>query len=321
MSKIVRGKMKKFHCLVLAIIIIIGVFLGINLIGESQAQDEGIVKGIFSQKIEDIEYEKIIDYGPSGVYNLDDMISKLNIEVYNEDKVEVFPDPEFGIGSKIEILRANPVLVNDAGKISTYRTWAKNVGEFIEESQIELGTNDIASMSMDERISRNMEIEITRVAMSEIAEYEEIDYEVIHKDDPTIEKGLIEIAQYPEYGEKKLTYLVRRENGEEISRELINTEMTKEPVDKIVFHGTKVVVLGKGIATWYDWISGNAAASNTLPQGSQVLVRNNANSKEVVVTIVDHGIKGGAIIDLSADAFSQIASLGAGRISVTLEKP
>jgi len=298
-----------------------GIVYGFKTAGKSQAQSEGVVKGVFSETIEDVEYEKIINYGPSGFYSLDEMLLKLDIGLHKEDTVGVFPDPELGIGSKIEILRANPIIVNDAGKINTYRTWTKNVEEFLKEVDVEVGTDDVMSVSMNDKVSRDMEIEITRVAMSEILEYEEIDYEIIHKDDPTMEKGKTEIAQYPEYGEKKLVYLVRRENGEEIARELVSAEVTRESVNKIVLHGTKVVVVGKGIATWYDWISGNTAASNTLSHGTEVIVRNNANGKEVVVTIVDHGIQGSAIIDLSADAFSQISSLGVGTISVTLEKP
>jgi rare lipoprotein A (peptidoglycan hydrolase) len=39
------------------------------------------------------------------------------------------------------------------------------------------------------------------------------------------------------------------------------------------------------------------------------------------VTIVDRGIQSSAIIDLSAEAFKQLATLGTGKISVTLEKP
>ena len=59
---------------------------------------------------------------------------------------------------------------------------------------------------------------------------------------------------------------------------------------------------------------------SSLPYGTKVLVRA-SNGREVVVKIVDHGIQGGAIIDLSREAFSQLAPLGAGRILVTLEKP
>ncbi len=321
MKNVFKRELKKSHCLVLSSIIAVGIFLGLSQIQKTKAvETEGIVKGIFTEKINDIDHEKIVEYGPSGIYNIDDMLCELGIEKYPEDKINVFPDPSIGIGSKIEITRANPIKVIDAGREITYRTWASNFSDFFSEQNIEIGPDDIIDVSMDDKITKDKEINIIRVAMSEITEYEQIDYDVIDKDDPTMEKGLTEVEQYPEYGEKKLTYSIKQENGDIVSRDLVGTEVTKEPVDKILLHGTKVVVLGTGTATWYDLIGGMTAASNTLPYGTKVLVRA-SNGNEVVVTVVDHGIQGGAVIDLSDEAFSQLAPLGAGRINVTLEKP
>lgn len=313
--------MKKFHYLILTIILIFGIFFSVSYIKHSRAQDaSGIVKGVFTEKVDDIDHEKIVEYGASGLYTLEDMLDDLNIEVYAEDRVTVFPDPSLGIGSKIEIVRANPVKVVDAGRETTYRTWKNKVSDFIDEVGIDIGSEDVVSVTMDEPILKDMEIDITRVSMSEIVEYEEIDYDVVDMDDPTMERGTTAIDQYPEYGERKLTYSIKRENGEIVSKELVDTEVTKEPVDKVILHGTKIVVLGTGTATWYSLIGGMTAASNSLPYGTKVLVRA-SNGNAVEVTIVDHGIQGSAIIDLSDEAFAQLAPLGAGRISVTLEKP
>lgn len=300
----------------LAIIIVLAL---INC-NKSAAESE-LVKGVFSENIDDVEHEKIIEYGKSGIVSLEEMLAELGININKEDRVKAFPDPSLGIGSRLEILRATPVVINDAGEIKTYYTWKTKVGDLLDEANIPIGSDDLLSVNKDDQIGKDFQIDITRVALSEIKEYEDIDYEIIYKNDPTLDRGLTKVAQIPEYGKKELTYEVRRENGQEISRQLINSEVIKEPVDKIVLKGTKVVSYGSGIATWYDWISGDTAASDELPQGSKVLVRNNANGKEVVVTIVDHGIQGEAIIDLSMDAFAQIASLGTGRISVVLEKP
>lgn len=319
MKNISKEKLNRFYCLALAIIITGGMLISLKQIKISYAQ-KGVVKGVFTENIDDLEYEKIIEYGSSGIDNLEEMLKKLNITLYPEDKVSTFPDPSLGIGSRIEIVRANSVIVNDSGRIKVYRTWKKNVGDLINEIEIDLKDEDILSLSREETIKNDMEINITRVSMSETYEYENIDYKVINKNDSNMEKGLTKIEQYPEYGEKKLTYLIRVENGEQISKKLIDTKITKKPIDKIVLHGTKVVILGTGTATWYDWISGMTAAHNTLPMGSKVLVRA-SNGREVTVTIVDRGIQGGAIIDLSDEAFAKLAPLGAGRISVTLEKP
>ncbi len=288
---------------------------------ENVARAEGIVRGAFSENIDGVDHEKIIEYAPSGLFSQEEMLKNLNIVVNDNDAVKIFPDPSLGIGSRVEVTRATPVVVNDGGEIKTYHTWKNKVGDFIQEANLKLGTNDVVSASDDTLITANMEIDVTRVALSEIKEEEKIDYDVVYEDDLTMDRGTTKVKQEPEYGKKELTYQVRRENGKEISRELIDTKTIEEPTDKIVLKGTKVVSYGSGVATWYDWISGNTAASNVLPYGTKVLVRSVATGKEVEVTIVDSGIQGEAVIDLSADAFSQIGSLGSGKIQVVLEKP
>lgn len=288
---------------------------------EENTNDTGIVKGIFTEKIEDIDYQKEIYYGKSGLLSLDEMTKDLSIEIYSEDKVKIFPDPVLGIGSKIEILRANPVNVIDARDIKTYRTWTKTVGELLATEKIDIGEQDVVKPETDTAISRDLEIKITRVGYTEMKETETVDYKTINQDDSSLERGLTKTKQNGENGIKEFTYKIRRENGEEVSRKLISTEITKEAQDKIILKGTKVVSYGTGNATWYDWIGGMTAASNELPYGTKVKVINVANGKEVVVEIVDHGIKGGAIIDLSDQAFAQLAPLSKGKIQVRLEKP
>ena len=122
-------------------------------------------------------------------------------------------------------------------------------------------------------------------------------------------------------GKKELTYAVRRENGEEVSRQLVARDIIREPLDQVILKGTKIISYGEGTATWYDWIGGMTAASNSLSYGTIVKVTNISNGKSVEVKIVDHGIQGGAIIDLSDTAFSQLSPLSKGKIQVRLEKP
>lgn len=90
----------------------------------------------------------------------------------------------------------------------------------------------------------------------------------------------------------------------------------------------------KGIASWYSVrdcgratasgvpLNDNAftAAHKRLPIGSIVRVTNLRNSKSVVVRITDRGpYKRGRIVDLTRQAFSQIAPLDEGLAQIHLE--
>ncbi|OGD57125.1 hypothetical protein A2V71_01675 [Candidatus Berkelbacteria bacterium RBG_13_40_8] len=246
------------------------------------------------------------------------MAADLNLTIYPEDKVETLPPPEMGLGSKITVTRATPVIINDASNAVTYRTWETTVKDLLSENSIVLGEKDVIQPEITSLITREMQIDITRVAETELKEEETIDYRTITKEDPNLEKGKTKIETPGKTGTKEKTYLVRRENGQEVSRTLLKEEVTQESQNKVVIVGTKVVVLGRGNATWYDLISGMTAAHNTLPKGTMVKVTAVNSGKSVVVKIIDRGIQSGAIIDLSADAFEKLAPLGAGIIPVVL---
>lgn len=309
--------------------------------GVSRAEESGLFSGDKAEEIDGSLHVVSYMYGSPTYDDFESMLNSLNTTVYPEDRVSYFPDPSYGIGSKIIIKRANAITISDAGTETTYRTWKNTVREVLEENNISVGNKDVVDVNLDQKIStlaydktRGVvaregrseapimgKINITRVAETEIKEHEEIAFETIVKKDPDMERGTTRVDTVGQDGIRELTYLVRRENGSEISKDLVKSEITKEPIDKVIYEGTKIVVYGTGLATWYDLVGGMTAASNTLSYGTMVHVVNTENGKSVDVKIVDHGIQGSAVIDLSSEAFQQIASLSQGTISVRIEKP
>jgi hypothetical protein len=70
---------------------------------------------------------------------------------------------------------------------------------------------------------------------------EEIVFQTIKKEDNSINKGETKVETEGINGEKTITYEIVKRNNEEISREKIKEEITKQAVDKIVLVGTYVV--------------------------------------------------------------------------------
>lgn len=259
-------------------------------------------------------------FGKPDLPDLPAQISDLGITVYPEDIVTNFPDSQMNLGSIIRITRATPIKVQDGKKESEYHTWVGSVRELLEEKDIELGLDDKIEPAQDSALTPNMAIAIVRVEITKVTVKETIDFKKTIKDDPTLDKGLTKTVQVGKKGERTKVFEVRRENGEEVSRKLLENKITKEAVEEIVARGTKEVVYGVGKATWFA-APALSAAHNSLPRGSKVLVTNLANGKSVEVTVVGGGIQGGAVIDLSPDAFAKLAPLGSGVIQVKLTKP
>jgi hypothetical protein len=190
-----------------------------------------------------------------------EQLNALNITVYPEDIVSTFPDANFGIGSVIRITRATPVTIIDGSNKILVRTWAQDVQDVLNEQNIELAQDDTISPALSTSILPNQTITITRVEISQVIEKEPIDFNVVRKDDPTLDQGKIRITQTGAKGELAKTYQVRRENQVETDRQLISSEVVNKPIDQIVLIGTKPVIT---VACHYNSLVIDAASQYNL---------------------------------------------------------
>jgi len=177
-------------------------------------------------------------YGSAKFSNLKDMLAEINVEVFPEDKVTTFPPPEMAIGSKITIVRATPVIVTDAKITKTYRTWKATIKDLLEENKVELLGKDSSEPDISALIEYNMKVKITRVAEVEVTQKEEIEFKTIKKNDYNMERGESKVEQKGINGEKEVIYLVKRVDGEEVSRSVIKTTVLDESTPEILIIGT-----------------------------------------------------------------------------------
>jgi len=205
-----------------------------------------------------------IYYGDPFIKTLDEMLSSLGLEIFKEDQVEVLPPPEWGMGSKITIHRALPVEVTDAKKVTIYRTWQETVGGLLKENNIELVGQDSVDPALETKLAKDMKIKVTRVAEVEVTEKEAIDFKTIRKEDIDLEKGQTRIDQKGIKGEKTVIYIVKRVDGEEVSRTKKSSEITKDPVNEILIIGIGPKYTTEG--PYKDTI--NAAARKYLINGT-----------------------------------------------------
>lgn len=195
------------------------------------------------------------------------MAYDLGIIIYPEDKTEVFPSPEWGLGSQITIQRALPVEVTDAKVATVYRTWQKTVGDLFKEKKLELLGQDSVEPSLSTWLKPETKIKITRVAEAEVIEKEAIDYKVIKQTSVDLEKGLTEIDKKGVKGEREVVYVIRRVDGVEVSKTRKSATVTREPVSEIVIVGIGPKYAKSG--PYKDTI--NAAARRYLINGTALM--------------------------------------------------
>ena len=123
-----------------------------------------------------------------------------------------------------------------------YYTTADTYREFIEENKIPLSPDDVVSVNLDDNLTEQNEISITRVASYILEVDEEIPYTSNSINDSSLPMGQTKVSQTGQKGIKRTNYEVVCVDGVEISRTYAGEYVAKEPVNEVVSVGTAPVV-------------------------------------------------------------------------------
>lgn len=156
----------------------------------------------------------------------------------HDDMSHAMDDP-IEEGLKLNVNTAFDVVINDGGDEHILKTTGATVEELLNELDIELNKKDKITHELNDRVTKETEIEIIRVTAEKVELTEMIDFKTEIKEDSTLLKGEERVITEGEQGKKVKTYKVTKENGEEVERELIEEEVAKEPVNKVIAVGTK----------------------------------------------------------------------------------
>jgi len=310
-----------FYALVLVSVVVFGFFISSKSFASGDVAGSAVVN--FPYKIIEVKPtgERSETAGASANIAPEKIITDLGLPYYLEDKISTLPDPKLRIGGVVTINRAAAISVKDGKKLTIYRSWGKTAGELLLEKNIELGTDDKTSFQPDSQIFDGSQLTIVRVAITTVVEVKAIDFQILQKDDPNLDYGKKRVEAGGK-GEKKLTYRVRREDGEEVERTLIDSQVTKNPKSEIHYTGTKVTILSsvRGRATRTN--IANYIVSANYPRGT--LVRINANGVSIIgmvnVTWGTATPPDGIVLDLSQSYLSQLKCSSSGCPSVLVEE-
>ncbi len=165
------------------------------------------------------------------------------IRVDSKDVVE--PDIDMALsGTKyqVNIYRAKLVTVVDGAVSQQIMTAEKTPLRIARAAGIKLYTEDKISFSNPDNLlvsGASLMMKIDRAKQRTVTEDVEIDFEVEQTRDFNHPIGYKEIRQLGEKGIRKVTYQVQAENGVEVSRQEISSEVTKNPKKQVEIVGTK----------------------------------------------------------------------------------
>ena len=170
--------------------------------------------------------------------------SQVGVNVYPEDKLTIIPSTNFisdsAIGERIVVDRATPVNLNIYGTPTSIRTHAKTVGELVTQEKIKLGKGDSINPISTTPITDNIGVFLIHKGTNIINSTESIPMAVQATQDNNLAYGTSSVRQQGSDGLKTVTYLINLVNGQEVSRTVIQTIVTKQPVTQIVVQGTSL---------------------------------------------------------------------------------
>lgn len=307
---------------ILVVILIIGIFGGSFYYWQNKKNNNQLI--IPKDKIVTVADGVVVLGARTEVKTIGEFLEEQNIEIKKEDKIYPSQDVKIAGGMKIDIERSVPVTIKVDGQELKRNVFVKTVQEVLKEADITLNFADKIEPELSESIFNDLEIEVTRIKYEEITKEESIDFEVVQKKDKDVKWREKKVKQKGEKGIKEIKYKVTYKNGEEIKREKVSSEITKESVDEITVVGTKIKVgkKQKGLASWYAYTGKMAAASITFPKGTWLRVTAVNSGKQIFVVINDYGPAAytGKILDLDSVAFKKLAPLGAGVVEVKIEE-
>ena len=150
-----------------------------------------------------------------------------------------------GETSQLNISRSQVVTVKHNGAASSIMANSnETVSDVLSRLGIDISSRDIVSVDIGSIAVSGMVISVTHKMIYYQQVSEPLAYGTERQPDSSLFFGTEKVSQVGTDGVKACTYEIVYIDGEEISRQLVNEEITTEPVSEIVSYGTKVAEIG-----------------------------------------------------------------------------
>ncbi len=177
------------------------------------------------------------------------------ILLYAGDRVSPDLSTPLQAGLNVYIQRSQPVEIVVDGRHIRTRTRAASVGELLSELGIALVGQDRVEPAEDALVTEDLSVRVTRVREEVLVEEEAIPFETLWQPDGNLELDQQELQQAGAEGLLRRRVRVRYEDGQEVAHSLEDEWVEREPTDKIIRYGTKIVIreLETPDGTIYYW--------------------------------------------------------------------
>ena len=185
-----------------------------------------------------------VSYTFSAATTARSIAKQVGTAVYAEDIIATHPVSDFvktgAIGEQVVIDRSVAVNLNLYGTPLALRTHADTVGDLIKQKQIVLAKDDQITPAVTTPLTPNTQVFIVRNGTKVESVTEDIIMPIQTISDPTLAYGTNAIRQAGSAGKQVITYQDTLKNNQIVSRSIIQTVITQQPVTQIVVIGSSL---------------------------------------------------------------------------------
>ena len=178
----------------------------------------------------------------------DEILNDLGVETSANDEV-LWMDVDNN-HANIRINRAFDVSVTADGKTVQVPMVRGTVQDALELANVAVGSTDTVSEDVNNVVKEGTSITVVRVTTNEVAEQVELPFETIYQETDGLLKGVTQEQTAGSTGTRVDYYSCTYEDGNLVSRseQPVRSEVTVQPVNRVVLVGTKTPVEQKSVA-------------------------------------------------------------------------
>ncbi len=194
------------------------------------------------------------------------------VTIYGGDQVVPPLSTPVTPGLNVLLERATPVLLDVGGQTRSLRTRAQTVHDLLHAEKVTLDEDDYVVPDASEPVTDDLTVRVVHVSEQRFVEEVPVPYDVVEVPDANLEIDQRQVTVWGWEGALRHAYLVRYENGEEVSRVLEDQWLERDPQNRQIHYGTKIVLrevtMPEGVYTYWRILRVLATSYNAPTAGT-----------------------------------------------------
>lgn len=191
-------------------------------------------------KISDAGKELTISTFKNTVY---DVLEENAINIGPHDKIDISMTEKLKDGLSISIQRAKKINIQTKDANLFLFTLGDTVESALKEADILIGDNDRIEPGLNAPLTNEMQVSVIRVEEKLVSQQVQMDFTNEVKKNENLAKGLVNVIQKGQHGEKHVTIKVVYEDGKEVSKQIVGEKVIKKPINGIIEEGAKTTLV------------------------------------------------------------------------------